>query len=114
MGNGTYNEVVHGAQVTPRDEIRGEGMNYLVPMVVESTNRGERAFPAVRALHDHRNEVVHAFPTDLVSWGDLGPVHDLIVCPVSHSSTPPSHPQVARHLRPGRRRPPGRPAPPGP
>jgi len=44
MGNGTYNEVVHGAQVAPRDESRGEAMNYLVPMVVESTNRGERAF----------------------------------------------------------------------
>jgi len=44
MGNQTYNEVVHGAQVTPRNELRGEAMNYLVPMVVESTNRGERAF----------------------------------------------------------------------
>jgi ATP-dependent Clp protease, protease subunit len=44
MGNGTYNEVVHGAQVAPRSELRGEAMNYLVPMVVESTNRGERAF----------------------------------------------------------------------
>jgi len=44
MGNGTYNEVVHGAQVAPRDASRGEAMNYLVPMVVESTNRGERAF----------------------------------------------------------------------
>jgi ATP-dependent Clp protease protease subunit len=40
----TYNEVVHGARVAPRTEIRGDAMNYLVPMVVESTNRGERAF----------------------------------------------------------------------
>jgi ATP-dependent Clp protease protease subunit len=44
MGNGTYNEVVHGAQESPRSGIRGEAMDYLVPMVVESTNRGERAF----------------------------------------------------------------------
>src|SRR6266545_2619326 len=44
MGNGTYNEVVHGAHVSPRSAIRGQMMNYLVPMVVESTNRGERAF----------------------------------------------------------------------
>jgi ATP-dependent Clp protease, protease subunit len=44
MGNGTYNEVVHGARVSPRSAIRGQMMNYLVPMVVESTNRGERAF----------------------------------------------------------------------
>jgi ATP-dependent Clp protease protease subunit len=44
MRNETYNEVVHGAPVAPRTEIRGDAMNYLVPMVVESTNRGERAF----------------------------------------------------------------------
>src|SRR5437899_6513678 len=44
MGNGTYNEVVHGAHGAPRSSIRGEAMDYLVPMVVESTNRGERAF----------------------------------------------------------------------
>jgi len=44
MGNGTYNEVVHGAQGAPRGDLRGEAMDYLVPMVVESTNRGERAF----------------------------------------------------------------------
>jgi ATP-dependent Clp protease protease subunit len=34
MDDGTYNEFVHG--------VRPSG--YLVPMVVESTNRGERAF----------------------------------------------------------------------
>ena len=44
MGNGTYNEVVDGAQGAPRSDVRGEAMDYLVPMVVESTNRGERAF----------------------------------------------------------------------
>jgi ATP-dependent Clp protease protease subunit len=44
MGNGTYNEVVHGAPDGSRSGIGGESMNYLVPMVVESTNRGERAF----------------------------------------------------------------------
>jgi len=44
MGNGTYNEVVHGAQGARRGDLRGEAMDYLVPMVVESTNRGERAF----------------------------------------------------------------------
>jgi len=41
MRNGTYNDAMegtHGRRV-------GEGvMNYMVPMVVESTNRGERAF----------------------------------------------------------------------
>src|SRR5262245_44092027 len=44
MGNGTYNEVVHGARDGSRSGIGGDTMNYLVPMVVESTNRGERAF----------------------------------------------------------------------
>src|SRR5579859_2251246 len=48
MGNGTYNEVVNGAQAAPRASVRGEAqeraIEYLVPMVVESTNRGERAF----------------------------------------------------------------------
>src|SRR5215469_13923698 len=44
MGNGTYNEVVHGVHGAPRSGVRGEAMSYLVPMVVESTNRGERAF----------------------------------------------------------------------
>src|ERR1051326_478329 len=39
MDNETYNEVVHGT-----GPARGQVMNYLVPMVVESTNRGERAF----------------------------------------------------------------------
>jgi len=44
VGNETYNEVVHGARVAPEGGIHGESMSYLVPMVVESTNRGERAF----------------------------------------------------------------------
>jgi ATP-dependent Clp protease, protease subunit len=48
MGNGTYNEFVHGAQAAPRMSVRREAqehaVDYLVPMVVESTNRGERAF----------------------------------------------------------------------
>jgi ATP-dependent Clp protease protease subunit len=44
MGNETYNGVVHGAPITPRSGTGGEAVSYLVPMVVESTNRGERAF----------------------------------------------------------------------
>jgi ATP-dependent Clp protease, protease subunit len=44
MGNGTYNGVVDGARGASRMDVRGEPMDYLVPMVVESTNRGERAF----------------------------------------------------------------------
>src|ERR1700738_1637950 len=41
MHNGTYNDAMEG---THRGRV-GEGiMNYMVPMVVESTNRGERAF----------------------------------------------------------------------
>lgn len=44
MGIETYNGVVHGAPVAPQGASRGETMDYLVPMVVESTNRGERAF----------------------------------------------------------------------
>ena len=41
MAHGTYNDAMDGM---PRRRV-GEGiMNYMVPMVVESTNRGERAF----------------------------------------------------------------------
>src|SRR5215469_16572336 len=46
MDDGTYNEFVHGTgpMSSPRRAIQGQAMSYLVPMVVESTNRGERAF----------------------------------------------------------------------
>src|SRR4030081_3711242 len=41
MRNGTYNDAMEG---THSGRV-GEGiMNYMAPMVVESTNRGERAF----------------------------------------------------------------------
>ena len=47
MNEQTYNEIVHGARPFsgyPRSPLRGVSHSYLVPMVVESTNRGERAF----------------------------------------------------------------------
>ncbi len=47
MNEQTYNEIVHGARPfagSPRSLLRGVSHSYLVPMVVESTNRGERAF----------------------------------------------------------------------
>ena len=65
----TYNELVHGAQRipgSPRSPLRrgpheagfmgwhGVGYSYLVPMVVESTNRGERAFDIYSRLLKER------------------------------------------------------------
>ncbi len=53
----TYNELVHGAQPdpgSPRSPLRGVGYSYLVPMVVESTNRGERAFDIYSRLLKER------------------------------------------------------------
>ena len=46
MGDRTYNESVRGSRpaVSSGGTPSGEVMGYLVPMVVESTNRGERAF----------------------------------------------------------------------
>jgi len=56
MDDGTYNEFVHGTgpMSSPRRAVQGQAMSYLVPMVVESTNRGERAFDIYSRLLNER------------------------------------------------------------
>ena len=57
MNMQTYNEFVHGdrrVSGSPRSPLRGVSHSYLVPMVVESTNRGERAFDIYSRLLKER------------------------------------------------------------